>query len=64
MVPIIDASRIPSHVLIGPIKDFRVQIIIRDDLKRKMKAAKFVNPWFQRIAHADGRNFTPFMRTD
>ena len=64
MVPIIDISRIPSDFLIGPLKNFRVQEIIRDDLRRKMRAAKFVDPWFERVAHADGRNFRPFIRPD
>lgn len=43
---VIDAERIPPNVLVGRLKDRRVTTIVRSDLVRKIKKAKFTGPQF------------------
>lgn len=63
-VPVIDASRIPDDGVIGVLNGYRVVVLIRNDLRLKMKKAEIIGPQFYGIAHSDGTNFEPFIKPD
>jgi len=63
-VPIIDRTRIPEDAVLGIVKGYQFEVIIRNDLRLKIEKAGLLGPQFYRIAHRDGTDFKPFMKPD
>jgi hypothetical protein len=51
-VPVIDPRRAPADAVIGPLGGYTVVTLVRDDLRKKLKAAGFTGPQFYKIAHS------------
>lgn len=63
-VPVIDPRRIPADGLIGMLKKYEVVTLIRDDLRKKIKAAGFTGPQFFDVASIDVPESINFKKVD
>jgi len=62
--PVIDPRRIPEDGVLGLLKEYEVDRIIRDDLRRKIIKEKFVGPQFYQIGQLDLPHTRNFKKVD